>query len=69
MNITRTSIHTGIKRTIDLNVTEEQYKLWETGGALIQNAMPQLSADDREFILTGCTPEEWDDLHDERDGI
>jgi hypothetical protein len=26
---------------------------------LIQEAMPNLSADDREFIMTGITPEEW----------
>jgi hypothetical protein len=25
----------------------------------IQNAMPHLSVDDREFIMTGVTPEEW----------
>jgi hypothetical protein len=27
---------------------------------LIQDAAPRLSADDREFILTGAVPEEWD---------
>ena len=27
---------------------------------LIQRAFPDLSADDREFILTGVSPEEWD---------
>jgi len=26
----------------------------------IQMAMPHLDADDREFIKTGITPEEWD---------
>ena len=29
---------------------------------LVQNAFPDLSADDREFILTGITPEEWDQI-------
>jgi hypothetical protein len=30
-------------------------------GELIQNAFPTLSAADREFILSGITPEEWED--------
>ena len=29
-------------------------------GALIQNVFPDLSTDDREFLMTGITPEEWD---------
>mgnify|MGYP001116319879 CR=1 FL=1 len=61
MTITRTSSLTGITRTKDINVTEEQLLAWETG-ELIQNAMPQLSADDREFVKTGITGEEWDQL-------
>jgi hypothetical protein len=24
--------------------------------------MPNLSADDREFLMTGTTPEEWDEM-------
>lgn len=29
-------------------------------GALIQDAFPYLSPDDREFLKSGITPEEWD---------
>lgn len=61
MTITRKSSLTGITRTKEINVTEEQLLAWETG-ELIQNAMPQLSADDREFVKTGITGEEWDQL-------
>ena len=39
-------------------VTEEQVMRWERG-ELIQNAMPELSLDDREFLMTGITPLEW----------
>ena len=28
-------------------------------GALIQDAFPSLSADDREFLMTGMSPEGW----------
>jgi hypothetical protein len=31
-------------------------------GALLQNAFPMLDADEREFIKTGITPQEWDAL-------
>jgi hypothetical protein len=31
-------------------------------GELVQNAMPHLSADEREFIMTGITPTEWDEM-------
>jgi len=49
---------TGIERTLDLDFTAEQLAEWENG-ALIQDAMPNLSAADREFIMTGVTDEEW----------
>jgi len=42
-------------------LTQEQYDEWRDG-ALIQRAMPQLSADQREFLKTGITPEEWKEL-------
>ncbi|MFA7408394.1 MAG: hypothetical protein WCY93_11320 [Anaerolineaceae bacterium] len=32
---------------------------WENGEDNIQALMPYLTAEDREFILTGITPEEW----------
>ena len=59
MKVTRTSMFTGVQRTIDLPITEEQLAAWE-GGTLIQEAMPQLSADEREFVMTGVTTEEWE---------
>jgi len=61
MQLTRKSQLTGITRTKEINVTEEQVLAWEQG-ALIQNAMPHLCADDREFVKTGITGEEWDQL-------
>ncbi len=60
MEITRTSRLTGITHTREIDVEHEQLFQWEEG-MLIQEAMPHLSADDREFIMTGITPEEWDD--------
>lgn len=59
MLITRKSTLTGNVRTLEMPVTEAQLEAWKAG-ELIQKAMPNLTADDREFILTGVTPEEWD---------
>lgn len=59
MEITRTSIFSQNTRTWDLDITEHQLDLYENQGVYIQHAMPHLSDDEREFILTGITPEEW----------
>lgn len=58
MLITNKSRLSGKVHTMDLNVTEEQIKKFEEG-ELVQNVFPHLTADEREFILTGITAEEW----------
>ena len=49
-----------------LDVTQEQLDAWQ-GGVLIQDAMPNLSADEREFLQTGILPDEWDQLFPEEE--
>jgi len=61
MKITRVSSFTGIERTWDIPVSQEQLDRWENG-ELVQNAMPELTEDEREFIMTGATPEEWENV-------
>ena len=34
-------------------------------GALIQDAFPNLSVDEREFLLSGLTPDQWKDIFPE----
>lgn len=58
MIITRKSNLTGIERTMEIPVTQEQLDAWENG-ALIQHAMPGLTDSQREFIMTGITDDEW----------
>jgi hypothetical protein len=60
MLITRTSPFSGNTNSMEIEVTQEQLRSWRQDGILIQDAMPNLSADEREFIKTGITPEEWD---------
>lgn len=59
MKITKTSILTGVTRTREIGVTKEQLAEWNKG-ALIQDAMPNLSDSDRKFIMTGISDDEWD---------
>ena len=58
MIVRKRNIFTGKVRELELNVTPEQIARWQ-GGELIQNAMPQLSTDEREFLISGLLPEEW----------
>jgi len=59
MRITRKSTLTGITHTLEIPVTQAQLTKWKEG-SFIQDAMPNLSEDDREFIMTGITAAEWD---------
>lgn len=61
MLITRKSMFTGKVHTLDVPCTEEQYEAWRNG-QLIQVAMPNVPADLREFLMTGTTPEEWNEI-------
>ena len=60
MLITKKSIFSGEWNTMDIPVTQSQIDDW-ANGALIKDAMPNVSVDDREFLMTGVTPEEWTD--------
>jgi hypothetical protein len=64
IQISMVSPVTGQTNTRDINCTLEQYQAWRAGAGYIQAVMPQVSADDREFLLSGCTPEDWDELFD-----
>ena len=59
MLVNRTSQLTGIYHSREINVTPEALAAYERGQSLAQDMFPDLSADDREFIITGVTPEEW----------
>jgi hypothetical protein len=67
MTVTRTSPFSGKVNTREIPVTQEQLGAWFERKGLIQDIMPNISADDREFIKTGITPEEWDEAFGEED--
>jgi hypothetical protein len=59
MIIVRTSPLNGKTREIDLPITLEQLQRWQNG-EFIQNVMPHLSADEREYVISGLTKEDFD---------
>lgn len=64
MIVRRMSILTMKIHEREIDITEEQLEAWRRG-ACIQDVVPHLSADDREFIISGITPEEWASLSEE----
>jgi hypothetical protein len=62
--VTRTSQLSGIRRTLTLRMRYDDYLRWQEG-TLIQEALPYLTPDQREFLMTGITEEEWEDMFGE----
>lgn len=64
MIIVRTSPVTGKINEREIDITIEQYADWLDGG-MLHNIASHLDEDDREFMISGCTPEDWDSLFGE----
>tara|TARA_R110000782_G_scaffold72536_7_gene145283 strand:- start:977 stop:1168 length:192 start_codon:yes stop_codon:yes gene_type:complete len=60
ISITRRSPLTGKTNTMSLDISEGALLAWSSG-MMIQDAMPNLGADEREFVMTGITPYEWEE--------
>ena len=58
MLIERQSPYNQVINRLEIDITEEQLQEWKDG-ALIQDVMPDITEDEREFILTGMTAEDW----------
>jgi hypothetical protein len=50
-----------------LDITVSQLTLWEGGEGYIQNVMPNLNKHEREFLISGCTEEDWINIFGEDD--
>ena len=63
MEIIRQSQLSGAIHVMDIDISEELLARVENRRAnqeLIQNIVPHLPKDEREFLITGITPEEWE---------
>ena len=63
LRVSRMSDVTGAMNKMDLPITEQHLIDWlgtaDRPGKVIQAAMPHLTAEQREFLVSGCTPTEW----------
>jgi hypothetical protein len=73
MKIRKRSLISGKISEMNIDVNRDLYVMWESSPVEtrphVQNAFPMLTPDEREFILTGVTPEEWKDLFFEHNFI
>lgn len=68
MNITRTSPFSGKVNTRFIpGLTQNIMDSYRTGKYCIQDLMPHIRPEDREFIMTGITPEEWEETFGEEE--
>ena len=64
MIVQRRSIITGEVNTMNIDCTEEQLNRHKMG-ELVQDVFPNLSVEEREFLISGVTPEEWNDAFED----
>jgi len=59
----------GKEQTMEINITSQQYDEYRfnPNRSHIQNMFPHLNPDEREFLMTGTTPKEWDNMFKEED--
>jgi hypothetical protein len=62
MLVTRKSQLTGNTHTMDLNVTETQLNQYFSGLGHVHVIFSHLVPEEREFIMTGITPQEWEQM-------
>jgi hypothetical protein len=61
MKVIRVCMHCRQTHERDIDINSAQLYDWMSG-TLIQVAMPHLSDDDREFVVSGTHPECWDKI-------
>ena len=61
------SMVSGRVNSMLLPTTQGKIEYWVESGKLIQDVMPDLNDNQREFLMSGITPEEWDDMFGEED--
>ena len=54
------SMLSGKVNSMVLPTTQGKIEYWLQSGELIQNVMPDLNDNQREFLMSGITPREWD---------
>lgn len=66
MKVTKKSNISGIIRSYDIDVTPEEIQEYENNG-LAEKCFPRLNAAQREFMISGISEKEWNELLKEQD--
>ena len=61
------SMVSGRLNSMLLPTTQGKIEYWVESGKLIQDVMPDLNDNQREFLMSGITPREWNDVFGEED--
>ena len=60
IQVTRLSVITRKMNTMELPISQEHLDIYDTvGDILVQDAFPNLDKEQREFLISGITPDEW----------
>lgn len=62
MNISKLSIF-GKVNTMDISITEEKWNEIQSSDKCIQRMCPELRPCEREFLINGTTPKDWEELY------
>lgn len=65
MKVTKISQMSKLENTLELDITNEQLERFynrRENGEYVQTIFPHLTRGEREFILTGITPTEWEKM-------
>ena len=61
-NIFMHKLCTVTKEEFSVTISFPKYVMWKEEKYLIQDVFPELTSTEREFMITGWTPAEWDAL-------
>ena len=68
IQVTRLSVVTRKMNTMELPISQEHLDIYDTvGDILVQDAFPNLDKEQREFLISGITPQEWNNTFGEEE--
>ena len=67
VRVYKQSCITGKHHSMVLPTRQCELEHWEENMTLVQDAFPHFTPDQREFLISGSTPDEWNELFSEEE--
>jgi len=67
VRVHKQSCITGKHHSMVLPTRQGELEHWEENMTLVQDAFPHFTPDQREFLISGSTPDEWNELFSEEE--